>query len=133
MSELETLEADAKAELAKVENFLTTEESKVASFLKPIISEIVSAGKADLLQDIVVDAPSIVAAEVSGGPAAALTAGIAQVTTQLEAQGKALSQQAITTLGAAVVAQAKAVQGSSVSGTASSASGAASGTAAPTV
>jgi hypothetical protein len=108
--------------LADIENWLGIEEKKVVAFLKPIITDVVAAGKQDLLADITSDAPAVAAAFVSGGAPAALAIGVTDVTTQLEAQGKALAATTVTALAAAAVASAQA--STAVSATSGSGTGA---------
>lgn len=91
-----------------VESWLGIEEKKVVTFLKPIIIDVVAAGKQDLLADIESDAPAVAAAFVSGGPPAALAIGVTDITTQLESQGKALAATTVTALASAAVATAQA-------------------------
>ena len=70
---LETIEADIKADVDAFEAWLTTDAKKVVTALKPLIDSIVAAGKADIVADVETDIPSVAAALLTGGEAAALT------------------------------------------------------------
>ena len=91
-----------------IESWFSSEESKVAAFLNPIIQDVVSAGKADLLQDVEVDAPTIATAFATGGSTAAIAAAETTITAQLSTQGTQLAQTTITALASAAVASAQA-------------------------
>jgi len=102
------LESDIKADVDAVEVWRGVEEKKVVSVLKPIIQDVIAAGKQDLLQDIIADTPAAVAAEITGGPAAAIGVTATALGVQLDAQVKALAQTILTAVASAVVASAQA-------------------------
>ncbi len=91
-----------------VESWLGTEEKKVASFLKPIIDDVVNTGKTDILEDIAAGLPTVAAALTGNGLAAAVTAAESFIKTTVEQQGVTLATTTVTTLANSLAAQAQA-------------------------
>jgi hypothetical protein len=120
---------DIEDGIADVENRLGVEEKKVVAALKPLITSIVAAGKADLVADVETDIPAVATALLTSGEAAALTTAAGEITSQVATQGKQLEQTAVTGLAAAAVALAKSSSSSAGGSSTSGASTAAVGTA----
>lgn len=108
--------ADIEAEFDSLVGDLETDTKKVIAFFKPVITDIVAAGKADLLQDVVTDAPALATAYVSGGTTA-VVASLTADSAQLVSQGKALATTTIEAIASAAAATAQAAA-SSASGSA---------------
>lgn len=106
MTGISTVAASIKADIDSAHDWASLEFVRVAAFFKPIIDDIIAAGKTDFLKDIAADAPLVASAFVTGGSSAALASGISAIIAQLEAQGSALADQTITAVGAALAARA---------------------------